>query len=236
VNAVSVGQGHKQPVIELVNADKSWVMGENRLVVLKNVDLKVFPGESLAIMGPSGSGKSTLLHVLGILTSIDGGDILFQGKSVRGAGIKDKTLRRNFGFIFQDARLIPDLTVIDNVCVPLIHRGVWPAEQQRRALEVLEKIGLADRIHHYPHQLSGGEIMRTAIARATVLEPTVLLADEPTGALDSHTGKLIAGLLLDAVTPDRALVMVTHHQPLADCADRILYMKDGCLGSDLKVV
>jgi len=230
------GRKDKEPVLKLVDANKSWVISGNTIPVLRNIDLDVFPGESLAIMGPSGSGKSTLLHVLGLLTSIDSGSFLFKGNSVRGFGIKDKNIRRNFGFIFQDAKLIPELNVIDNVCVPLVHRGIWPAEQEKKALEILNKLGLGERVYHYPNQLSGGEIMRTAVARAMILEPTVLLADEPTGSLDSHTGELISDLLLDVMTADRALVIVTHHQPLADCADRILFMKDGHLGSDLRIV
>jgi putative ABC transport system ATP-binding protein len=221
------------PVLKLVNADKSWVMGDNIIPVLKNVHLDVFLGESLAVMGPSGSGKSTLLHVLGMLTTIDNGDLLFKGKSVRGTGIKDKDTRRNFGFIFQDAKLIPELNVIENVCVPLDHRGVWPAEQEKKARDILEKTGLGHRVFHYPNQLSGGEIMRVAMARAMISEPTVLLADEPTGSLDSQTGKLISELLLGVVTDERALVIVTHHQPLADYADRVVYMRDGHLGSEL---
>ena len=224
------GRQAKEPVLKLVDASKSWVIGGNTIPVLRDIDLEVFLGESLAIMGPSGSGKSTLLHVLGLLTSINSGEILFKGKRVHGPGIKDKTIRRNFGFIFQDAKLIPELNVMDNVCVPLMHRGIWPVEQKKRALEILDKTGLGDRVYHYPNQLSGGEIMRVAVARAMVLEPTVLLADEPTGSLDSQTGKRISDLLLGTVTPDMALVMVTHHQPLADCAGRTLYMKDGCLG------
>jgi putative ABC transport system ATP-binding protein len=225
----------QQPIIKLIRANKSWIMGGKEIEVLKNVNLNVFLGESLAVMGPSGAGKSTLLHVLGLLTRIDDGEITFRGRSVRDVGIQDKQVRRHFGYIFQDAKLIPELKVIDNVCVPLIHRGIWPAEQEQRAREFLSKVGLEHRIHHFPNQLSSGEIMRTAIARALILKPTVLLADEPTGSLDSHTGKIISDLLLNAVTPEMSLVMVTHHQPLADCADRVLYMKDGNLGADLRV-
>ena len=220
---------HSNPVMQLVDASKFWFGPGGKTPALRHIDLEVFPGESLAIMGPSGSGKSTLLHVLGLLTFIDEGELLFQGGSVREAKLKDKNLRRNFGFVFQDAKLIPELNVLENVCVPLVHRGVWPAEQKKKAAEMLERLGLGDRMLHYPNQLSGGESMRTAIARAMILDPLILLADEPTGSLDSHTGKTISGVLFQTVAATRALVLVTHNQPLACCATRILYMKDGCL-------
>lgn len=225
-----------QVILKLEKANKSWDVGGKKIGVLRNIDLDVFLGESLVVMGPSGAGKSTLLHVLGLLTPIDNGKITFQGKNVRDVGIQDKNIRRHFGYIFQDAKLIPELKVIENVCVPLIHRGIWPAEQYQRALAILTKVGLEHRIYHFPNQLSSGEIMRTAIARALILKPTVLLADEPTGSLDSKTGKLISDLLLNSISLEMSLVMVTHHQPLADCAHRVLYMKDGFLGTDLEAL
>ncbi|MCP4221342.1 MAG: ABC transporter ATP-binding protein [bacterium] len=226
----------KQPVLQLKDVYKSWDIGDRKLDVLFDINLDIFCGESLAIMGPSGSGKSTILHILGLLTSIDKGDILFRGKSIRDISVTDTRVRKDFGFVFQDAKLIPELTVIDNVCVPLMHRGVWPAEQKKRAVTLLDRLGLGERTHHFTNQLSGGETMRVAIARAMISEPLVLFADEPTGALDSKTGKHITDLLLEVVTPERALILVTHHQPLADCADRVVYVQDGRLVDQLKPV
>ena len=219
------------PVIRMENASKSFYLGDNEIRALKNVNLDIFPGQSLAIMGRSGSGKSTLLHTLGLLTPLDQGRIFLRGKSVSRSDMRDKSIRRNFGFIFQDAKLIPDLNVIDNVCLPLVHRGFWPHKQRALALAVLEKVDLTNRIDHSPQQLSGGEIMRVAIARALILNPLILLADEPTGSLDSTTSDIIMNLLLGTVTAQRALVIVTHYEPLAKSADRTASMKDGFLDS-----
>lgn len=216
------------PYIRLTNAHKAWYAGSRKIDILKGVDLNISLGESLAIMGPSGAGKSTLLHVLGLLSPLDEGEFQFGGQMIRQEDPEwIFTCRRQIGFIFQDSKLIPDLNVEENVCVPLIHRGIRPRLQKPMALDALTRVGLKDRLKHRPSELSGGEMMRVAIARALVQKPRLLLSDEPTGNLDSQTGREIADILFQMVNPDSALVVVTHHLPLAEQADRKLSMKDG---------
>lgn len=218
------------PIIKIKDGQKGWYAGQRRLDILKKIDLDVCPGESLAIMGPSGAGKSTLLHILGFLTSLDHGLIYFQGRPITNDSADAlQKIRMHIGMIFQDAKLIPELTLLGNVCLPLAHRGIWPKQQKILGRQALEQVGLSDRIHHRPSQLSGGEQTRAAIARALIQEPRVILADEPTGSLDSLTGEKVSDLLLGTVTPRCTLVMVTHNQDLADKASRVVYMKDGQL-------
>jgi putative ABC transport system ATP-binding protein len=218
------------PVITLEQVSKFWMAGQKRIDILKNVDLSVYQGESLAITGPSGAGKSTLLHVLGLLTPVNSGLVTFLGCKLntydRG-GILN--FRRQIGLVFQDAKLLPDHSVVENVCLPLNHRGIWPARQRRLAIEALDWVGLKERLSHHPNELSGGEIIRVAIARALVQRPTLLLADEPTGSLDSQTGKIIADLIFATVSAETALVLVTHQREVAQRAERIIEMKDGHL-------
>jgi ABC-type lipoprotein export system ATPase subunit len=220
------------PVIELKNACKGWFARNRRIEVFQNIDLQVYPNQSLAIMGPSGSGKSTLLHLLGLLMPLDSGSMLFDGQPVHS---NQRThhwrLRQNIGIIFQDSKLIPNLTVLENVCLPLAHRSIWPLRQRIVAEEILERVGLSERLMHYPSQLSGGEMSRVAFARALAFKPKVLLADEPTGNLDDKTGETISDLLMSVVDGNHALVMVTHQASLANRADRILHIKDGKLVS-----
>ena len=217
-----------EAILQLRGGCKSWQTDEGLFTCLKDVDFDVHTGESLAVVGPSGSGKSTLLHVLALLTPLDSGRLLLASREVnaRDHGT-DHEIRRDYGLIFQDGKLIPSLSVLENVCVPLLHQGTWPARQKTLACDMLERVGLAHRIHQRPNQLSGGEIIRTAIARALVLRPRIVLADEPTGNLDSHTGSEIANLLLGIAGEDRALVMVTHNEALARRADRIVHIEDG---------
>jgi putative ABC transport system ATP-binding protein len=223
-----------QALIQLENADKSYYVGNLRIKILQSINLHVYSGQSLAIMGPSGAGKSTMLHVMGLLTPLDSGTIKFNGRDICHRDSRwDYCLRGNIGFVFQDAKLIPDLNILENVCVPLAHRGFWPSRQRKLAKEALSLVGLKDRLLHEPNQLSGGEMARVAIARALVLNPVILLADEPTGNLDSQTGTKIADLLLGMLSPERALVFVTHHEPFAKRADRIVLMKDGKIESTL---
>lgn len=216
------------PLAGLKDVWKGWMAGRQHIDVLRNVSLEVFRGESLAIVGPSGAGKSTILHLLGLLTPADRGEVFFEGRSMNSTKLWwDKTIRRSISMIFQDARLIPNLTVRNNVCVPLLHRGVWPQRQRELAAEALKAVGLDHRMNHTPNQLSGGELMRVAIARALVTEPRLILADEPTGTLDSKTGEMVIELLFSMVSSMQSLVIVTHHHPLALRADRILRIKDG---------
>jgi putative ABC transport system ATP-binding protein len=224
-----------EPYIRLHAVEKGWVIGTERFSVLHNVFLDVFPNQSIAIVGPSGSGKSTLLHILGLLTPVDSGSLHFENINIAlFSPSQRQTIRLNIGYIFQDSKLIPNLNVLENVAIPLLHRGVWPSKQKEQAARALERVGLGHRFKHKPNQLSGGELMRVAIARALVLRPRIILADEPTGTLDSRNGQIVSDILYNLVTPDTALVMVTHHMPLADRADRILRIQDGLLSEDLK--
>lgn len=218
----------KSPVIRIDGGCKYWHAGSQTIVIFRDIDLCVNRGESLAIIGPSGAGKSTLLHVLGFLTFLDEGSIWFENEKIT---VKETArvanIRPDIGFVFQDGKLLPELTVLANVCLPLAHRGIWPARQKELATEALVKVGLENRLHHKSNQLSGGEIMRVAIARAFVQKPKVFLADEPTGNLDSKTGDKVADLIFNSVSPDHATVFVTHNAQLAQRADRILNLRDG---------
>jgi putative ABC transport system ATP-binding protein len=220
----------QQPLIRLREVEKGWRIGTERFSVLHNIGLDIFLGQSVAVLGPSGSGKSTLLHILGLLTPIDSGSFFYKDDDISTSNqLQRQTIRNGIGYIFQDSKLIPNLNVIENVAIPLLHRGFWPKEQKARAAMALEKVGLGHRFRHKPHQLSGGELMRVAIARALILQPQIILADEPTGTLDSNNGQIVADLLFNLVTAESALVMVTHHLPMAERADRVLGIQDGIL-------
>lgn len=217
-----------EPYIRLRNVKKGWTTGDKEFVVLHSVNLDVHYNQSMTVVGPSGSGKSTLLHILGLLTPIDEGSVFFDDVEVSGTDQWwNLELRWNIGMVFQDAKLIPNLNVLENVAIPLLHRGFWPSHQLEMAAQALEKVGLSHRLQHLPNQLSGGELMRVAIARILVIEPKLILADEPTGTLDSKNGDIVSELLYSLVAPKTALVMVTHHMPLAEQADRILRISDG---------
>jgi len=217
-------------LVSLRGVCKSWHAGGRRIEVLRHIDLDLFLGTSTAVVGPSGSGKSTLIHVLALLTPIDSGDCLFSGSSVNLRNRWwDAAIRQNIGIVFQDGKLIPNLTALQNVCVPLAHRGVWPGRQKEMAKRALDQVGLSDRVKSYPNQLSGGELIRCSIARALVTDPVLVLADEPTGTLDSKSGDAITDLLFGVVQQQRSLVVVSHHPPLAERADRVVRIKDGSL-------
>jgi putative ABC transport system ATP-binding protein len=216
-------------LVSLRQVSKSYTTGKQQIPVLRSITLDVWRGESVAVVGPSGAGKSTLLHVLALLTPVDTGEVWMGGRLLGPDDWWNTARRRQIGMVFQDGKLLSNLNVIDNVCVPLVHRGLWPTHQRQRAADALRLVGLDHRLRHYPNQLSGGELARVAIARALVTEPQLILADEPTGTLDSANGEQVARLLFELVTSERSLVLVTHQAPLAAQARRIITLKDGCI-------
>jgi putative ABC transport system ATP-binding protein len=218
-------------MITLNNVSKTYRTDKVETLALKDIDLHVKPGEFVAMMGPSGCGKSTLLNVIGLLDRPGQGSIDVGGQPVQGRSDKQLAQLRNqaFGFIFQSFHLIPDLRVIDNVELPLLYRKMGNAERRALARAALEKVGLGARMDHYPNQLSGGQQQRVAIARAIVGQPQILLADEPTGNLDSKMGEDIMDILLDLNRSGTTVVMVTHDEQQARRVHRIVRVFDGQL-------
>jgi len=217
-------------LITLKNINKVYRTDEIETQALENVNIQVRKGEFVSIMGPSGCGKSTLLNIIGLLDSPTGGEIEINGVDV--LGMKDKELsafrNRNLGFVFQSFHLIGSLNVLDNVEVPLLYRNIPAKERTRLAKEILEKVGLSHRMYHFPSQLSGGQCQRVAIARAVVGNPEILLADEPTGNLDSKMGAEVMELLHKLNKEEgRTIVMVTHNEAQAKQTDRIIRFFDG---------
>ncbi len=222
-------------VIETRDLRKHFGEGEARTEVLHGIDLQVNPGEMLAIMGPSGSGKSTLLHLLGGVDTPSEGQVLLEGIDLASRNDDERTLirRRRMGFIFQQFNLLPTLTAEENVSLPLLLDGVPTAEATRRAVAVLDLVGVAHRRHHVPSTMSGGEQQRVAVARALVIEPALLLADEPTGNLDSKNGSQVANLLRRLVDErHHTIIMVTHDPSMAKMADRLVLIRDGLIVQD----
>jgi putative ABC transport system ATP-binding protein len=220
------------PVYELRNVTKTYSLGGNHLHAVRDVELSVAAGETAAIVGPSGSGKTTLLQLLGALDRPSGGEVLFEGRDIArlGDGELGKLRLRTFGFVFQQFNLIPTLTAAQNVEIALAPSGLPGEERRAHVLELLDSVGLSARGDHVPSKLSGGEQQRVAIARALANEPHVLLADEPTGNLDSTTGTEIIDLLLSlSAAGRRTVVVVTHDPDIARRAGRIVRMRDGRL-------
>ncbi len=223
------------PIIQTEHLTKIYGTGDTAVVALDHVNMAVEQGEFLAVMGPSGCGKSTLLHLIGGLDRPTEGRVLLDGRARVGAehachdGDDLAALRRRrIGFVFQFYNLIPVLTALENAALPLLLDGVRPAEAHRRAAQWLERLGMGDRLHYRPDQLSGGQQQRVAIARALVAEPDLILADEPTGNLDSRAGDEIAALLRRISSEwGRTILLVTHDPRIAAHADRILFLKDG---------
>ncbi len=220
------------PLVELADVHRSYVRGGEVVRALRGVSFAVHPAEFVVVTGPSGSGKSTLLHVMAGLDRPSEGEVLLEGRPLRDMPDDDLTLyrRRRLGFIFQFFHLLPTLSAADNVALPLLLDGRPPDEARKIATERLDPLGLADRADHRPREMSGGEQQRVAIARALVTEPALLLADEPTGNLDSESGAEVYRILSDLPRAfGTAIVMVTHDQSARDLGDRAMYLKDGAL-------
>jgi putative ABC transport system ATP-binding protein len=217
-------------MIRLDNVEKVYRTARIETVALSSITLDVAKGEFVSVMGPSGCGKSTLLNIIGLLDAPSNGAVHINGSPISSYGDRSLAAVRNrdIGFVFQTFHLVADLTVLDNVQIPLLYRRMSNAERKARALKALERVGLTARVHHFPSQLSGGQQQRVAIARAIVGQPRILLADEPTGNLDSQMGDEIMGLLRDLNRKDETtVVMVTHDQQKADQTDRIVRLFDG---------
>ena len=227
-----------RPVIEIAGITKEYQMGRTLIQALRGIDLVIHRNEYLAIMGPSGSGKSTLMNMIGCLDTPTSGHYDFNGKDV--ASMEDDELaeirNREIGFVFQTFNLLPRSTSLQNVELPLIYAGIGPEERLRRAAKALESVGLGERMHHKPNELSGGQRQRVAIARALVNDPSIILADEPTGNLDSRTGEEIMALFELLYGAGHTIIVVTHEELIADHARRIVRLRDGLIESDLETV
>ena len=216
-------------ILKLTDICKDYVQGKEPVRVLKNVNLTVEQGEYLAIMGPSGSGKTTLMNLIGCLDVPTSGVMELDGKDLK--DLSDDRLadirNKQIGFVFQSFHLLPKMDALENVALPLLYAGVPLKERKARAEEALKAVGLEERIHFLPNQLSGGQCQRVAIARAMVTKPALLLADEPTGALDTKAGNQIMEIFRNLSREGMTIIMITHEQSIADCADKIYYILDG---------
>ncbi len=228
----------RTPVIELAGLTKTYRTGSLEVPALRGISLRIYPGEYVTIMGPSGSGKSTLMHILGCLDTPTDGSYLLSGEDVGTMPEDDLADVRNrrIGFVFQQFNLLASLTALRNVELPLLYGGVSKVERQARALAALGRVGLADRSAHRPGELSGGQQQRVAVARAVVNEPDLILADEPTGNLDSASSADVLSLLTDLHATGRTIVLITHEEEVAAAAQRVVRIRDGLVHEDSALV
>ncbi|HLP52876.1 MAG TPA: ABC transporter ATP-binding protein [Chitinophagales bacterium] len=223
------------PIIEIKNIKKEYVMGLQTIAALKDVSLSINKGEYVALMGPSGSGKSTLMNILGCLDSPSSGS--YKLNNIEVASMTDDDLARvrnqEIGFIFQTFNLLPRLTALENVALPMVYAGLSKVDRTKRAEEVMRMVGLQDRMTHKPNELSGGQRQRVAIARALVNNPSIILADEPTGNLDTKTSYEIMSIMEDISRQGNTVIIVTHEEDIAKHARRILRLRDGLIETDV---
>jgi putative ABC transport system ATP-binding protein len=222
-------------MIRLKNIHKTYYIGQNSLHVLKGVDMNIEKGEMISIMGSSGSGKSTLLNVIGILDNYDEGEFFLDGKLIRGLNETQaaKLRNRTLGFVFQSFNLIAFKNALENVALPLYYQGINRKKRNIIAMEYLDKVGLRDWANHLPGELSGGQKQRVAIARALIAQPKVILADEPTGALDSQTSLEVIQLLREVNLAGITVLIVTHEHDISALTDRIIHIRDGVIGENV---
>ncbi|MDK2912288.1 MAG: putative transport system ATP-binding protein [Methanolobus sp.] len=231
--SIETGADKRESVIELVSLCKSYQVGDMEVPILKSIDLSVKKGEFVAIMGPSGSGKSTLMNMIGCLDRPTCGSVLIMGKDV--SRLTDTELARlrgfEIGFVFQNFNLVPRLSALQNVELPTYANKKEGVDSRKKARELIGLVGLQDRMDYKPTALSGGQQQRVAIARALINDPSLILADEPTGNLDSKSGKEIMGIFTDLHNKGRTIIMITHDPGLAEYADRVVHLKDGVIGA-----
>lgn len=225
------------PLIKITQIKRNFTLGSETIYVLKGIDLEIKKGEYVALMGPSGSGKSTLMNILGCLDTPTSGEYILNGKDVSKMDDDELADIRNteIGFVFQTFNLLPRTTALDNVALPMVYAGHNKTDRHTRASEVLTQVGLSDRMDHKPNELSGGQRQRVAVARALVNKPSIILADEPTGNLDSKTSVEIMNLFDDIHANGNTVILVTHEEDIAAHAHRIIRLRDGEIEKDEKI-
>ncbi len=221
----------EEKIIEIKNVNKGYRLGDDIVPVLKNIDFTVKKGEFVAILGPSGSGKTTLMNIIGCMDVLDSGEYYLNGRAIHNTKEREMTEVRNkeIGFIFQNYQLIPTYNVMQNIIMPLLIRGMGHREAKKQCSEIVKLLGISHRLGHRPNELSGGQKQRVSIARALASEPAILLADEPTGALDSASGQEVLKLFDNLNQLGNTIVMITHDLKVAKAAQRIVRIVDGCL-------
>ncbi|MGN6400876.1 MAG: ABC transporter ATP-binding protein [Flavisolibacter sp.] len=226
-----------QGIIHLNDIRKNYYLGKQVIEVLKGISLDIFKNEYVALMGPSGSGKSTLMNILGCLDTPTSGSYILNGQDVSRMQDNDLADVRNkeIGFVFQQFNLLPRLTAVENVALPLVYAGISKKQRTEKAMHVLEKVNLTERSHHKPNEMSGGQNQRVAIARALVNDPSIILADEPTGNLDSKTSYEIMEIFGQIHAAGNTVILVTHEEDIANFSRRIVRLKDGIIESDRKI-